>query len=143
MGSIERVGLSRLIEQLWSPLRHLYLIIVVLVSWVFFRAETLTDAITYLTSMFSINFSDVPFEVLDAINVEVIFALVFGMVLSAPVYRRWFISAGEGVRKADSLSAIFILLIPYLRCAIVSVLLFLSAMSLASTTHNPFIYFRF
>jgi alginate O-acetyltransferase complex protein AlgI len=141
--SIERVGLSRLIEQLWSPLRHLYLIIVVLVSWVFFRAETLTDAITYLTSMFSINFNDVPFEVLDAINVEVIFALVFGMVLSAPVYRRWFISAGEGVRQADSLSAILILLIPYLRCAIVSVLLFLSAMSLASTTHNPFIYFRF
>jgi alginate O-acetyltransferase complex protein AlgI len=141
--STERAGLSRLIERLWVPVRHLYLIFVVLVSWVFFRAETLPDAITYLTSMFSMNFGDVPFEFLDALNIEVIFALVFGLVLSTPVYRKWFLSDVD--QDNGTVSDVINLQksIPYVRCALVSVLLFLSAMSLASTTHNPFIYFRF
>lgn len=141
--SIERAGLSRIIANFWAPLRHMYLIFVVLVSWVFFRAETLPDALTYLTSMFSMNFGGVPFEFLDALNVEVIFALVFGLVLSTPVYRRWFLSDVDHDGDTVSDTTILQKTIPCLRCALVSVLLFLSAMSLASTTHNPFIYFRF
>ena len=141
--SIERAGLSRLIGQLWVPLRHLYLMFIVLVSWVFFRAETLSDAINYLRSMFTFNFSGVPFEFLDAINADVLFALFFGLILSTPIYRKWFLSNAD--QKGGKLAEVTILgrSVPYMRCALVLFLLFLSAMSLASTTHNPFIYFRF
>lgn len=141
--SIERAGLSRLIEWLWAPVRHLYLIVVVLVSWVFFRAEDLIDAIHYLKSMFRFNFSSVPFEFLDAIKIDVLFALLFGLILSTPIFRQWFLSnVGDDV-KQDSEITVWERWTPYLRFVLVSCLLFLSAMSLASTTHNPFIYFRF
>ena len=38
---IERMGLARWMETWWRPFRHLYLLLVVIVSWVFFRAATL------------------------------------------------------------------------------------------------------
>lgn len=138
--SIERFGLSRLIGQLWRPFRHCYLIFVVLVSWVFFRAENLSDAIIYLKAMFSMNFSAVPFEFLDAISFEVIFALLVGLVLSTPIFKA-FQTSGE--RREVSVANTSSTLLVSTRVLLVSTLLFLSAMSLASSTHNPFIYFRF
>lgn len=134
--SIERFGLSRLIERCWRPLRHMYLILVVLVSWVFFRAESLSDALDYLGAMFRFDFSGVPFEFLDTINSQLILALLFGLVLSTPMFRSLILTKTGGGSKAGSLIVAF-------RVLLVAVLLLLSAMSLASSTHNPFIYFRF
>ena len=37
--------------RLWRPLRHAYVLIVVMVGWVFFRAETLPAAIGFLEAM--------------------------------------------------------------------------------------------
>lgn len=141
--SIERAGLSALINWLWAPLRHLYLIFIVLVSWVFFRAETLTDAIDYLASMFTFNFGNVPFEFLDAISVDVIVALLFGLLLSTPVYRKCFLFPLNDRQAVAWATSRWLSALPYARGVLVLGLLFLSAMSLASTTHNPFIYFRF
>ena len=39
---MERLGLADRLMRLWRPLRHLYLLIVVMVGWVLFRADTLT-----------------------------------------------------------------------------------------------------
>jgi len=150
--SVERFGLSRLIEQLWRPLRHFYLIIVVLISWVFFRAETIGDALSYLRAMFAMNFSSVPFEFLDALNLEVVIALLLGLILSTPVFKviigqaKEISSSGEVSQKAlGSVSSTTrpMILVVVFRAALVFLLLFLSAMSLATSTHNPFIYFRF
>ena len=144
--SVERFGLNLLIQRLWRPLRHLYLIVVVLVSWVFFRVENISDSVVYLNAMFSINFSGIPFEFLDAISAEIVFALVFGFILSTPVFRifRYSNSLVDEFRegRVHSVNA-FSVLISITRLLLVSILLFLSAMSLASSTHNPFIYFRF
>jgi len=147
--SVERFGLSQLIQQLWQPLRHLYLIIVVLISWVFFRSENLSDSIVYLKVMFSMSFSGVPFEFLDAISFEVIFALIFGLILSTPVFRVFRHSNSvsflirETGKNGIKYTNTFGVLISITRLLLISTLLFLSAMSLASSTHNPFIYFRF
>lgn len=150
--SIERFGLSRLIERLWRPLRHLYLIIIVLVSWVFFRAENLDDALDYLQAMFAMNFSSVPFEFLDVLNIEVMAALLLGLILSTPIFKLIFrrssthTQVSDGIKEAAELgepATVLTSIVAIVRTALVAVLLFLSAMSLASTTHNPFIYFRF
>ena len=45
---VERVGLAAAIMRLPRPVRHVYLTLVVMVGWVFFRADTLPGAIAFL-----------------------------------------------------------------------------------------------
>jgi len=111
---------------LWRPVT----LLIVLIGFVFFRAETLTDAAVYLGAMFTASPAGSPMllaECLSGYNVSV---ALLAAVLSLPVVPFVRQKLGERV------------------CGIVgyagSVLLFAaSVMSLASSTFNPFIYFRF
>ena len=47
----ERVGLARIVTRLPVPIRHGYLLLVVLCGWVLFRTETLRDALVFLQAM--------------------------------------------------------------------------------------------
>ena len=48
---VERMKAGRLIDSLWSPVRHLYTLLVVSVGWVLFRADTLPQAAAFLRAM--------------------------------------------------------------------------------------------
>src|SRR5207302_330703 len=48
---VERLGLADAIGRLWAPIRHVYLVIVVMIGWAFFRADTLAGAVAFLTAM--------------------------------------------------------------------------------------------
>src|SRR6202008_2450791 len=48
---MEGVGLAGAIRRRCPPVRHAYLLLVVMTGWVFFRAETLTGAIAFLKAM--------------------------------------------------------------------------------------------
>jgi len=77
------------------------------------------------------------------------------LILSTPVFKviigqaKEISSSGEVSQRAlSSVSSTTqptqpMMFVVVFRAALVSVLLFLSAMSLATSTHNPFIYFRF
>ena len=43
-----------LIEKLPSSIKHIYVLLVVIVGWVFFRAETFTDAIVFVQHLFTL-----------------------------------------------------------------------------------------
>ena len=49
----ERIGLSKFLNKAPNFVGHIYLALVVLVGWVFFRAENLSDAWQYLEGMFA------------------------------------------------------------------------------------------
>src|SRR6185436_16108078 len=48
---VERLGLAAIVRRWPPPLRHLYLLLVVLVGWVLFRAESLSSALGFLAAM--------------------------------------------------------------------------------------------
>src|SRR5262249_59621224 len=48
---IERLGLSKWLSSLWTPFRHVYTLLVVMVSWVFFRADNFHVAQSFLAAM--------------------------------------------------------------------------------------------
>ena len=48
---VERLGLAGRVMRLWRPLRHAYVLLVVMIGWVFFRADTLPAAIGFLKAM--------------------------------------------------------------------------------------------
>ena len=131
---IERAGLSKAMERWPSPLRRVYLLLVVMVGWVFFRAQHLSQALAYLGSMAGLNAGNAASWHLDLfLDPPVVLAIAAGVVGSAPWMRRFAeqrgARAGAGIElaKLGGLAAVFIL----------------SAIELGAGSYNPFIYFRF
>ena len=48
---LERMKAGRVIDSLWSPVRHLYTLLVVSTGWVLFRADTVPQAEAFLKAM--------------------------------------------------------------------------------------------
>ena len=118
----------------WPIWPHLYTLLVVMIGWVFFRADTLTGAIAFLTSMAGLTMaSPTPYTVAWYLTPELWLALVGGAIGSAP----WVPALAARIDHDLNWSA------PLLSTAALMALLVLSIMSMAARTYNPFIYFRF
>lgn len=122
---LEKKFLSRLIERLPMILRHVYALFFIIIGWVFFRSDSMNLAMQYIGRMFS---SNVP---VNGFVTEYLIRfwpyLLFGVVLSAPVFPR-----------LTNTRAWRVLEIP-----ILGILGLLYVMSLLASSYNPFIYFRF
>ncbi len=133
----ERTVLGSWASQWWRPVQHAYVLLVVIVAWVFFRAETLDHALEYLAAMFG--FGDGGGLLHHAaMYVDPLTALIAacGILGSAPVWpalRRYL--AGLQPRAFGLVDASMIVAL--------MLLIFAASLHLAAGTHNPFIYFRF
>jgi len=136
---VERLGLAAAVKRLWLPLRHAYLLLVVMVGWVFFRADTLTTSMAFLRTMFGLQSPSepTPFTLGWYLTPELWLALIIGIIGSAPIIpalSSWRTSRlthwrGWGFDAAATASLMVILVA--------------AIMQMAARTYNPFIYFRF
>ena len=137
---IERVGVAKQLEAISRPVRHVYLLIVVMIGWVFFRAETLAAAVSMLRSMAGLG-GGLPTAYSPGwyLTPEVVVALAAGIAGSTPIVpllSRWQDTtpdAGRGRAIAWDLLA----------TATLAIVLVGSIAQAAAGTYNPFIYFRF
>ena len=138
---MERVGLAAAVKRVWAPLRHVYLMLVVMIGWVFFRAETLTGAIAFLKAMAGLTVpTPSPYTLAWYVPVDVMLALAAGIIGSAPIVpalARWRADlerrAGLGRATLVDAAAATALL------AVFGV----AILHVAARSYNPFIYFRF
>ncbi|GAB2523585.1 MBOAT family O-acyltransferase [Spirosoma aerophilum] len=139
---IERAGLSKRLERTWSPLAHIYTLFVVLIGWVFFRAEDLSAAILYLQKMAGLApVGRVAFPLSYFINTELLVSLLAGFVLATPVYHR-FQTVWHRLLARMVVTPVRLTLNAAYVLGLVG--LFVMAVAyLAADTYNPFIYFRF
>ena len=139
---LERLGLAALLAHLWRPLRHLYLLLVVLFGWVLFRADGIGHAFGYMAAMLGDTAGDpVLTPLAGVLPASSLAALVAGAIICAVPWpreralrdglRRWFAAGWAG--GVASLAVVVLAL----------GLGGLSGVSLASGTYSPFIYFRF
>jgi alginate O-acetyltransferase complex protein AlgI len=136
---LERLGLASAVRRLWLPLRHVYLLLVVMIGWVFFRADTLPTAIAFLRTMCGLQspVQPTPFTLAWYLTPELWLALVLGAVGSAPIipalssWRKTRLTdwRGFGFDAAAAVSLMGILVA--------------AVMQMAARSYNPFIYFRF
>jgi alginate O-acetyltransferase complex protein AlgI len=137
---LERLGVLKGITARPGPLRHFYVLLVVAVGWVFFRAETLTAAFGFLAAMAGFG-SGAAQQVRFFLDPVALGAILIGVVGSAPIVpwlqtksQRWKEFRGaslvQGVFELGSLAGLL-------------VVLFVSITLSAAGTYNPFIYFRF
>jgi len=148
---IERLGVAGAVQRWWRPLRHAYLLVVVMVGWVFFRADTLPSALAFLKAMSGFALAQpTVYEVRWYLTPEVVLALGAGVVAATPVapaLARLFgpVEAGpDSADVGDGFSRPALAWVPSLATtAGLLVLLAASVMLSAARTYNPFIYFRF
>jgi len=144
---LERFGLGRLLERAARPLRHLYALSVVMVGWVFFRADSLPQALGYLGKLANpgqFQPPDPPLAIL--LNAQSMAALLAGSFFAAPLLpalmRRLRAPRAEPPRpdlpgRLETRS-VHALPIPLLAAGFA-----LSIAILVGSTLNPFLYFRF
>lgn len=123
-------------EKWFRPFRHMYAVLVTIVAFVFFRADTVSDACRFIGKMFvpSMGDSGNTAMFLSRLTPMYIVTLGLAVLFSMPVIKASLgrlksektIAAGEAASYCVSL-----------------VLLALCIMTLSSATYNPFIYFRF
>jgi alginate O-acetyltransferase complex protein AlgI len=142
---VERLRIGKWLAAAPRPLQRVYTLGVVMIGWVFFRADGLRHAAGYLLALGGLARGSGAAQHLGLyLNGALLLALVAGMVGATPVcgwvqhrFSEW--TAGADARlsrlaqaAAGGVSA----------CALTLVFL-VSAMMVAAGTYNPFIYFRF
>ena len=130
---VERLGLGAVISRLPSVLRHMYACIVVVVGWVFFRADNVHSAIYFIKSMFDFDFSNFKeLPILLEFTPMYIFLLVVAIFFSFDPFLRFKKMKGyKDVRIEGVLRVGYLLLFA------------LGVIYLSGMSYNPFIYFKF
>ncbi|BBD09357.1 MBOAT family O-acyltransferase [Desulfovibrio ferrophilus] len=142
---LERTRFGLWLDRCWRPVRHAYVLVVVLVAWVFFRVEALPDALDYIGAMAGLG--GVTAKTMAAgtyLPMEKKLMLYAGVLLSIPwaLVLAWVRENFSGRYPALLRTPPSWGLDTVQTLALMSIL-FLSLLHVASATYNPFIYFRF
>lgn len=126
---LERVGLKKCLEKIPEAFQHIYTLVIVLIGWVFFRADSLSQALTYMKAMFVPNdVTYVQISVLKLINPEFVVTFLFAVLLSTPIMKNIFENKKWLKRAGD----------------MICIILFVYAIStMLSTSFSPSIYTKF
>ena len=113
-------------------IKYIVTMFIVILGWVLFRADSLDQAIGYISTMFGFNNpSSLTFEYMYFINKKFIFWMLISIIGAVP-----FISDRlkkySGNKTFEFISTIFI-----------SLLFILSIIFVVNSTYSPFIYFQF
>jgi len=122
-------GKASFYKRLPKVLQMIITFIIVLVAWVFFRADTLTDAWRYLRAMFG------------CIQVQRSAALIDGIIYN-PYYLFNFCLAAVVVWTFPQ-TWNFTKKITWIKAVYISMLFLLALVALTTQSYNPFIYFIF
>jgi len=143
---LERLKFGKFMASLWRPLQHLYTILVILIGWVFFRADDLSYAIGFIKTMFGFGkFFDIQYYIGMYLSNELILALIFGILFSMPLVNLFSTIKNKlsNLNKSLQWEAYITTCVSVLEIAVLGMVFILSIMLLASGTYNPFIYYRF
>jgi alginate O-acetyltransferase complex protein AlgI len=134
--SLERIpALALLLERMPRVLRTGYVLFVVLVGWVFFRASTLEHALAYLGRMVApAPQADLLLGTFDLITWRSLAVMAIAFALSLPLWPKlrddvWRIGSRDPMRWASP--------------AYVTAVMLLSFAAMAAQENSPFLYFRF
>ena len=135
---IERMGVQRWMDARHSLVRHVYTLLVVMVGWVFFRADTLGYALSYIGAMFGVAAGDPAMHPValyaDPTFIVAAIAGAIGSMPWLPRVRDWIAANVRGPAHAGLEVATLLG---------IALVLLASAFELSAGVYNPFIYFRF
>ena len=113
-------------------LLSVYTLFFVLMGWVLFRAESVSNAVSYMGNMFGFG-ADGFLDALFLQNLKQVgFWLIFGVLFSTPFVK----NLGKKLPQNN-------IVLNLLYCVAVVLLFIVSTASIVCSSYNPFIYFNF
>lgn len=133
---IERIKLKELLDKnKLKFVNHIYALLVIIFGWVLFRADTLRSALQYIKIMIIPSKQLSNFDTSLIINnrniIMIIVVILFSGILQT-IFNK--------LKNKEKIKEVYH---RYFEVIVISLLMFISIMMLASNTYNPFIYFRF
>jgi alginate O-acetyltransferase complex protein AlgI len=131
---LERVFLLKVYNKIGKLLSTIICFILIAIGWVFFRADTISDAFHFVTKLFSFNFSLPSHFINKEFTFYFVLAIIFSFFTS--------FSIGNKIQQKvyfSNYGLIGNLVFTFSACALFT----LSLASITSSDFNPFIYFRF
>lgn len=133
---LERIGFGKILDKLPKAIAHIYLLLTVSIAWVFFRSDTITDALNYIKAMFSFQVETNTEFLFFYLSKETVIALVLAILFSTPVYKK--INQFFSLKFKHHLN-----IFSGLRYSFLIFLFIISCIYITVDAYNPFIYFRF
>lgn len=125
-------------EKIPSFIRHIYLLLVVNIGFVFFKFTNITQAISYLKVMFGKNAKFVNLDT-SALIANNLFWIVLSVILCMPIMQYVQRLYYKAIRKSFTISIVA----NVLRVALIAFIFLFSVAHLTGNSFNPFLYDAF
>lgn len=135
---MEKSYLGRILNGVPRFVRHIYLLLVVMIGWVFFRADSFSYSIEFIKNMFFMGRSTVFDGTAAAYLNDYWFVLVLSMIFCVPIVD-WIRGKIEVANEKILESNVSYILNSVVYTGIFLIVIF----KLVNSTYNPFLYFRF
>lgn len=125
---LERMGFNSILQKTPKVFRHIYTLSIVMFCWIFFRANTLQDALSYISGLFNPQGNDF-LQMQFIMNRHYWFTIFAGILFSYPIssFLKKRLSHKYDIVHMLSACTLFILAISYM----------------IGSGYSPFLYFRF
>ena len=132
---LERLFLGKILSKKWvKPIGHIYALFFVIIGWVIFRSDNIVQAFGFIGKMFVAGSGE--YSIFSFISVRVVLAIVFGIILSFPVFRGIKNAVAALPEKGREVLGV-------VETVWQIVLFAYSVIVIVSGSYNPFIYFQF
>lgn len=138
---LERAFLGKWLARIPAALAHLFTLFVVVIGWVFFRADNFPYAIEYLQTMFALNNTPL-FDSTSQFYLMQYGAVLLIAIIAATPIPKW-LTMKVLKYEVESANVSYRIFTGLIRAAGISLLFVISISFIVSSTFNPFIYFRF
>ncbi len=125
----ERLGFEKVLKKMPVALQHIYSLFVIMIGWVFFRADTLGAAVDFIKGMFVPYGKDIAYLNVT-LNPQYVFFLVMGILFSIPHTKA--MKRVNASKIGRALYEVFVLLT-----------FVLAIIYMVGSGYSPFLYFRF
>lgn len=132
--AIEKAFLGKILDKIYPPISHLYLVLVVMIGWIFFRSNSFTYAFNYIKLLFGLDnnllYNNLTIMYLNDYGYILILSVIFSIPI-IPILK-------NKLHEFKETHAYYIIK------SIVFMSMFgATVIELVNSTYNPFLYFRF
>lgn len=130
---LEKLFLGKILNKVPNAIAHIYTVVLVIISWVFFDTSKVNDALNYIKLMFGMRKSIFMDNMAKYTLKTNLILIVIAIICSTPLIKNLI----AYIKKKYKLKGVYIII------GMNMLILILSIVYLVSESYNPFLYFRF
>ena len=136
--ALEKAFLQKYLNKLPRFIRHVYLILLVMIGWVFFRAENIVQAWDYIKILMGFGHNTmINLSFINYMN-ESAFIVILAALFATPILPKIKLRIKERNKSLVDNRFVYMLYSLFLMS-----IMFIAVVVLVNSTYNPFLYFRF